>query len=75
MALNFHQFYRLSDIVFAEHFEGVPQRVDWTSLEWTDILTQLHYMMVFLYSDEARSIFIAQQLRGPIRDIEAIVSG
>jgi hypothetical protein len=29
-SLNFHQFERYSDMTFAERYEGIPQKFDWT---------------------------------------------
>jgi len=73
--LTFPEFTMVSDLIFAEVFEGVPQAEHWTKREWNELVATLKSGLVDPYTPFARSIDIAKQLRGPMADIHKVVSG
>jgi len=55
-SLNFHQFERYSDMTFAEIYEGIPQRVNWTDEQLAMIQMQLKAVLVNTLTDFSRKL-------------------
>ena len=73
--MTYQHFERFGDIAFAEKFEGINQKVNWTDTQWSELETMLDSNLLDVLNKQARSLYITQQLRGPLADIKSLIEG
>ena len=73
--MTFKDVEHYSDMVFAEHFEGYPAKVNFTTDEWADVAIQLKASLHNVYTDYARLLDTSHQSRGALKDIMGVAYG
>jgi len=73
--MSFWKSYGYSDIVLAQTFEGVPQKVEWTEKEMDLIKHSQIIGLTATFNDYGRKLIVSKALMHPLRDIKNIIDG
>jgi len=68
--LDFHTFSRYSDIVYAERWNQIPQKHNFTSHELLALNTSVTVILTAPYTDYARQLLITKQMFEPMLKID-----
>jgi hypothetical protein len=74
-AMEWKDVERYSDVVFAEVYQGIPQKEMWTKDEWADVIAQLKASLVDPFTTKARKLDISHEIRSALSDIKAVTTG
>jgi len=69
-AMSFHEFSRYSDIVYAERWNQIPQKHNFTDEELKALNTSVTIILTAPYTDYARQLLITKQMFEPMLQLD-----
>lgn len=67
--LPYHEFEHYADMIFAERWNQVPEKHNWTESELHDLNVMLESVLVVPYTDYAKQLLVTKQMLEPMLQI------
>jgi len=71
--MTFRDAFEVSQLVYSQRFEGLPQRVGWTKEDEKKMNLTIKYGLSRPLTNDTRNIFVSKSMEGPVTRMQNIM--